>query len=128
MTTEPKEDKWPLYMAIAFGLAAPMLFVTFRFTAAVAFLLAVLLLVFYRLHRRRWSINLAFVLFFAVELVPIDVYVPGFHGPLMESKHSGPRLVRVLYGWGARPNDGDEAIDGGCVISVNDTRWMLVRD
>jgi len=61
-------------------------------------------------------------------LIPFDVYIRGFHGPLMQSKHDGLRFVRVVYGLGARPRDGGEAVSGGCVVRPHDTRWVLVWD
>jgi hypothetical protein len=66
-------------------------------------------------------------LFVTAILIPVDVYVRGFHGPLVNSKHSGPRLVQVLYGFRGSPKE-DEAIMAGCVVGLHDTRWRLVWD
>ena len=128
MTTEAQKVERPRFSPVAVGIALPSLFFIFRFTAAAALLAAALLYLFFQLHRSRRNIHVAFALFFVALLIPVDVYVPGFHGPLIHSKHSGLRLVQVLYGLGARPDENCEAISGGCVVSIHDTRWRLVWD
>jgi hypothetical protein len=47
------------------------------------------------------TLHVAFALFVVAILIPVDVYVRGWNGPLIQSKHSGLRLVPVLYGFGA---------------------------
>ena len=104
-----------------------LLFFIFRFTAAAAFLALALLNVFFPWHRNRRVLVLAYALFLVALAVPVDVYVRGFHGPLVGAKGTGPRLVPVLYGLGARPAHG-EAILGGCVAGLHDSRWRLAWD
>ena len=128
MNAEVQQAKRPRFSVLEGCLLLVFLFMIFRFTAAVALLISALLYIFFPLHRSRRALIVAQSLFFAALLIPVDVYVPGFHGPLMHSKHSGLRLVRVLYGLGARPRDGGEAISGGCVVGLHATRWRLVWD
>jgi len=127
MSTDAKKCGWPKSDAVALGVAIATLFFIFRFTAAAALLVVVLLFFLFPLHRSRRLLLVAFALFAAAILIPIDVYIPGFHGPLVNSQHTGPRLVRVLYGFRGPPKEG-EAIMAGCVVSVCDTRWRLVWD
>jgi hypothetical protein len=128
MPTESQKVKRPRFTVLEAFLTLVFLFVIFRFTAAAVLLAVALLYIFFPLHRSRRAIITAYCLFLAVLLIPVDVYIPGFHGPLIDSKHSGPRFVRVLYGLGAWPRDHDEAVLGGCVIGIDDTRWRLVWD
>lgn len=128
MPAEAQKTERPRSSVLEGFLALVFLFFVFRFTAAFALLALLLLYIFFPLHRSRRAIIVTYVLFFTALLIPVDVYVPGFHGPLMHSKHSGPRFVRVLYGLGARPRDGGEAISGGCIVGLHDTRWRLVWD
>ena len=122
-----KPQRWR-FIEVAIGVAIPTLFFFFRFTAAAAFLVLILLCIFFRLHRSRRALHVAFAVFVAAILIPVDVYVPGFHGPLVNSKHSGLRFVHVVYGFTAGPTDGSEAILGGCLIRPHASRWRLVWD
>jgi uncharacterized membrane protein len=122
----PKVQRWR-FIEIAIGIGIPTLFFVFRFTAAAAFLVLVLLCIFFGLHRSRRALHVAFALFVAAILIPVDVYVPGFHGPLVNSRHSGPRLVQVLHGLRGRPKEA-EAILAGCIVGLHDTKWRLVWD
>jgi hypothetical protein len=126
--TEAQSLARPRFIVIEAFLLFVFLFLIFRFTAAATLLVLGLLYAFFPLHRSCRSIHLAYALFFVALVIPIDAYVPGFHGPLMRSKHSGPRFVPVIYGLGARPGDGDEAISGGCVGGIHETRWRFVWD
>ena len=131
MSTEAQIGKWPKSGAIALGIAIPTLFFMFRFTAAAAFLIFFLFLALFPLHRSRRSLFLAFALFAVAILVPVDVYVPGFHGPLYGSKHDGLRFVRVVHGMPRIQNDlalYGEFIADGCVVGLYDTQWRLVWD
>jgi len=128
MNIEAQKNKWPKSGAVALGVAIATLIFVFRFTAAVALLVVVLLFFLYPLHRNHRLLLAAFALFAAVVLIPIDVYVPGFNGPLVNSKHSGLRFVRVIYGFTAGPTDGTEAILGGCKVGPHASRWRLVWD
>jgi hypothetical protein len=125
-TDAPKVQSWQFF-EVAIGVGFPTLFFIFRFTAAAAFLVFVFLCIFFRLHRSRRALYVAFALFVTAILIPVDVYVRGFHGPLVNSKHSGPRFVQVLYGFRGLPKE-DEAIMAGCVVGLHDTRWRLVWD
>src|SRR5712664_1173089 len=106
-----KPQRWR-FIEVGIGIAIPTLFFFFRFTAAAAFLVFILLCMFFRLHRSRRRLHVAYALFIVTILIPVDVYVPGFHGPLVNSKHSGLRFVRVIYGFTSGPLDGSEAILG----------------
>src|SRR5262245_856951 len=128
MNTEIKKIQRLGFIEVAIGVGIPTLFFIFRFTAAAAFLVFMLLCICFRWHHSRRALHVAFVLFAAAILIPVDVYVPGWHGPLRNSTHSGPRFVRVLYGLGAHFRDGRESISGGCIVGMHDTRWRLVWD
>ncbi len=102
--------------------------VAIRLTVLVSLLVLAILYILFPLHRSRRALTFVFILFLFAVLVPVDVYVRDFHGPLMDGKHSGLRFVRVLYGLGAHPEPGAEAVSGGCVVRPHDTRWVLVWD
>ena len=127
MNSEAQKVQRSRFIEIAIGVGIPTLFFMFRFTAAAAFLVFVLLCICLRWHHSRRALHVSFALFVAAILIPVDVYVPGFHGPLVNSRHSGPRLVQVLYGLRGRPKV-DEAILAGCIVGLHDTRWRLVWD
>ena len=105
-----------------------LLFILFRFTAVLILIVLGMLYAFFPRHHSRRALTVTLVIFVLALLIPVGFYIPGFHGPLMHSKHSGLRFVRVVYGLGARPRDGGEAISGGCVIGIDDTRWILAWD
>jgi hypothetical protein len=128
MNSEAQKTPRSRFIEVAIGVGIPILFFMFRFTAAAAFLVFVLLCIGLRWHHSRRALYVAFALFVAAILIPVDVYVRGWHGPLVDSKHSGPRLVEVLYGLGAHRTDGGEFISGGCVVGIHDTIWRLVCD
>jgi hypothetical protein len=131
MNTEaPKVQRWR-FIEVAIGIGIPTLFFVFRFTAAAAFLVFVLLCICFRLHRSRRALHVAFALFVAAILIPVDIYVPGFHGPLWGSKHSGLRFVYVVHGMPMIQRCLDrygEFIADGCIVGLHDTRWRLVWD
>jgi hypothetical protein len=127
MNTEAPKVQRSRFIEVAIGIGIPMLFFVFRFTAAAAFLVFVFLCIFLRNPSRR-TLYVAFALFVAAILIPVDVYIPGWHGPLDNSEHSGMRFVRVLYGLGAHRLDGGEFSSGGCIVGLHDTRWRLVWD
>ncbi|HZV33722.1 MAG TPA: hypothetical protein VFB72_04030 [Verrucomicrobiae bacterium] len=128
MNSEPQKVRKWRFIPEGICIGALYLLLIFRFTAAAAFLVFLLLCVFYRLHRSRRALYVVFGLFLAAILIPVDVYIQGFDGPLCNSQHSGPRFVPVLHGYGAHFKDGREFIDGGCVVGLYDTRWRLVWD
>ena len=102
--------------------------VAVRLTVAALLVVLALQYLLFPLHRSRRVLGVTSILLLLAVLIPVDVYVRSFHGPLIDSKRSGPRLVQVLYGLGARPEENGEAILGGCVVRIHDTRWMLVWD
>ena len=127
MNSDIQKARGSRFIGVAIGMGLATLFFMFRFTAAAAFLVFVFLCIFMR-NRSRRTLHVAFALFVAAILIPVDVYVPGWHGPLRNSEHSGLRFVRVLYGLGAHRLDGGEFISGGCIVGLHDTRWRLVWD
>jgi hypothetical protein len=99
-----------------------------RLTVLASLVALVVLYIFLPLYHSRRVLAVAAIVLVLAVLIPIDVYVRGFHGPIMHSKHDGLRLVPVVYGLGARPIDGGEAVSGGCVVRPHDTRWVLIWD
>ena len=131
MIADAHKVRRPRTTALEVILALVFLFLVFRFTAAAVFLVLALLYIFFPLHRSRRAIIIAYVLFFAALLIPVDVYAPGFHGPLYGSKHSGLRFVYVVHGKPRIQRCLDmygEFIADGCVGGLYDTRWRLVWD
>lgn len=128
MSAEEQKTKRPWRTVLEGFLALVYLLLVFRFTAAVALLALVLLYTFFPLHHSRRAIIVAYSLFVAALLIPADLHVPGFHGSLRDSKHSGPRFVEVIYGLGAHRTDGGEFISGGCVTGIHGTKWGFVWD
>lgn len=128
MNSEVQKPKNWRFIEIAVGTGIPASFFVFRFTAAAALLVSILLCILLRRHRSRRALQLAFAVFVIAILIPVDVYVPGWHGPLVNSKHNGLRLVPVIYGYTSGPLDGSEAILGGCIIHLHASRWILVWD
>ena len=127
MNTKPQNVR-PRFTLIEAFVVLVILFMLFRITAVLALIALALLYVFFPLHRSRHALMVAFCVFVAALLVPVDIYIPGFHGPLWNGKHSGLRFVRVLYSLGAHFRDGRESISGGCVVGIHDTTWRLVWD
>jgi hypothetical protein len=114
---------------IEFILAAVCLFLVFRVTAAAAFLGMIATYIFIRRRQNRRPFVIAWSLFVAALLIPVDVYIPGYHGPLYGDKHSSIRFVRVVYGLPNTPRCLDkygEFIAGGCVAGIHESQWMLV--
>ena len=99
-----------------------------RLTVLASLVALVLLYLFFPLYHSRRVLAAAAIVLVLALLIPFDVYVRGFHGPIMHSQHSGLRFVRVVYGLGAQPRDGGEAVSGGCVVRPHDTRWVLLWD
>ena len=128
LNTEAQLVARPRFNVLEVFLVLVIVFMVFRLTVADLLVVLVLLYLLFPLHRSRRALLAASALLALAVLIPVDVYVPGLHGPVVHSKHNGPRFVQVLYGLGARPGDGGEAIWGGCVVGVHDTRWRLVWD
>jgi hypothetical protein len=105
--------------------------VALRLTVLVLVAVLALSYFLYPWHRSRQALAITSILLLFAVLVPIDVYVGSFHGQLYGSSHSGPRMVRVVWGMPMIQRCLDkygEFIAGGCVVRVHDTRWMLVCD
>lgn len=131
MNSETQANQKSQFIPFAIAIAIPTLLFVFRFTAVATFLIFVLLCLSWKLHRSRRALNVAYALFVAAILIPVDVHVPGFHGPLYGSKHSGLRFVYVVYGMPRIQVCLDrygEFISGGCIVGLHDTRWRLVWD
>lgn len=131
MNSETKDNRKSQFIPLAIGVAIPTLLFIFRFTAAATFLIFVLLCLSLKLHRSRKALHVAFALFVTAILIPVDVHVPGFHGKIYGSKHSGLRFVYVVYGMPRIQVCLDrygEFIGGGCIVGLHDTRWRLVWD
>lgn len=117
--------------AIAIGIAIPLLLLIFRTTAAVALLVFILLHIFFPLHCSIRALNISLTLFFAAIVIPVDIYIKGFNGPLFGSQHSGLRFVQVVHGLPTIQENLDmygEFIADGCLVGIHDTRWRLVWD
>jgi hypothetical protein len=115
----------------AFVVLVILFMVGLRLTVAALFVALVLMYLLFPLHRSRRALWVTSALLALAVLIPFDVYVRSFHGPLYGSKHSGPRIVRVVWGMPMIQRCLDkygEFISGGCVTRINDTRWMLVWD
>ena len=98
-----------------------------RFTTLVAWVVLAFVYLFFPRHQSRRAITACAAIFFAAAFIPVDVYFPFRDGQIINSTHSGPRFVRVLYelGW---PNPGHEALLGGCIVTFDCTRWKFVWD
>jgi len=129
MNDEAQKTKRPQVTVIEVTVSLVIIYIlAIRLTVLASLAALALLYIFFPLYHSRRVLTVAAIVLLLAVLIPFDVYVRGFHGPLMHSKHSGVRLVRVLYGLGARPRDGGEAVSGGCVVRPHDTRWVLVWD
>jgi hypothetical protein len=127
--TDTQKDRKPRFTVLeAFIVLVIVFMLGFRLVAVTLLVTVFLLCAFFPLHHSRAALWVSSVLFALAVLIPVDVYIAGFHGPLVNSKHSGLRFVSVVYGLGAQPEAGDEAVEGGCVPGIHPTRWRLVWD
>ena len=124
----PRQTQPSYFIPLAIGVGIPTLFFIFRFTAAATLFIFILGCLFFPLHRNLAALHIAFALFVVTILIPVDVHVPGFHGRVVNSKHSGLRFVRVMYGLTSGPLNDSEAILGGCIVGLHDSQWRLVWD
>jgi len=102
-----------------------------RLTVIAMLVLLALLGLLYPRHRSRRALWVASILLALAVLIPFDVYVRSFHGPLYGSKHSGPRLVVAVSGLPRIQEclaEYGEFIACGCMARINETQWMLVWD
>ena len=103
--------------------------VALRLTVVTLLVLLALLYLLFPLHRSRRALAATSALLILAVLLPLDVYVRGINGSLFGRSHSGPRLVRVVWGNARIQRYLDkygEFISGGGVVRLHDTKWMLV--
>jgi hypothetical protein len=85
-----------------------------------------------RWHKRTWLIVATVAAFFLSTFSPVDLYVPGWSGPIFGNEKSGTRLVRQAMGLGGGSRGArkyGECVGGGCFAQVFcDAKWMLVLD
>lgn len=106
-----------------------ILCMVFRVTAAIAFVILVLLYLFYPLHGNRRALAVSHALVAVALLTPVDIHVPGFHSSVEGNKRNGLRFVQVTHGLLVRPEarkDCDEFVAGGCIVGIHPVRWILV--
>jgi hypothetical protein len=114
---------------VEFIVILAILCVVFRVTAAIAFVVLVLLYLFYPLHGSRRALMVSYVMVAVALLIPVDIQVPGFHSSVEGNKRIGLRFVRVTHGLLVRPEarkDRDEFLAGGCIVGIHPVRWILV--
>lgn len=128
MNTQPQNVGRPRFTFIEAFLVLVLLFMIFRFTALLALVVLALLYLFFPFHHSRRALTVSLAIFIAALLIPVDLFIPGFHLSVSHSTHSGLRFVPVLYGLGAHRTDGGEYFSGGCIVGLHDTRWRLVWD
>lgn len=110
MNNEVKKTARPrLNLIEAFIVLVILCMVGLRLTVAILVVVLGLLYLLFPVHHSRRALWVTSALLALAALIPFDVYVPGLHGPLIDSKQNGPRLVRVVYGLGARPEENGEA-------------------
>jgi hypothetical protein len=84
---------------------------------------------FYPWRSRAVVLTIDLAVFFAALLIPVDVYVPGFHGPLYGDRHGGPRLVRTVVGMPRMQECIErygEFVSLGCSAMPFAPRWVVV--
>jgi hypothetical protein len=125
--------KTELYVALF--CIMPVWFIMFqsRVISLPFFILFVGLCLTRRLHKSDWLIVPIAAAFFLSTFSPVDLYVPGWSGPIFGHEKSGTRFVRQAMGLGGAPMHvmkyGGECVDGGCCVqAVCDAKWMLVLD
>lgn len=115
----------------AFVVLVCIFLIGIRVTVVALLVVLVLMYVLFPLHRSRRALWITSVLLALAVVIPVDVYVRGFQGPIFGSKHSGPRFVKVVWGMPMiqrRLEQYGEFVAGGCVTRINDTSWVLVWD
>jgi hypothetical protein len=121
----------PPFGLFAIVTALPCLLFIFRTTAAAVLLLFILLYLLFPLHRSTRILEMTYAVFLAAILIPVDVYIHGFNGPIYGSQHSGLRFVHVVHGMPRIQYCLDkygEFIADGCLIGLHDPHWRLVWD
>ncbi len=131
MASAAQSETRPPFGLLAIAFALPLLFFIFRTTASVILLLYILLYVFFPLHRSLRTLKITFAIFLTAIIIPVDVYLKGFNGPLYGNQHNGLRFVHVVHG---KPriqyclDKYGEFVADGCLIGLHDPRWRLVWD
>lgn len=135
MQDEPQQPQQPTRPQVTVIEVTVLLVVVYllavRLTVLASLAALVLLYVFFPVHRSRRALTAAICVLALAVLVPFDVYVRGFHGPRYGSGHSGPRLVRVVWGMPMIQRSLEkygEFVSGGCVVRIHDTKSVLVWD
>ena len=111
-----------LFCPTVFIICIALLFNSFRVTGFFL-LLALAVSYFCFLHSARTrAMKLIFVSFLIAVFLPIDVWPVNFPGP--------PRFVPLIMGMpgpelSAKAKRG-EVVLGGCIVSGNEPRWVLV--
>ena len=92
MNDETQKVKRPPVTVIEVIVSLIIIYIlAIRLTVLASLVALVLLYIFFPLHRSRRLLTVAAIILVLTVLIPFDVYVRGFHGPLYGSKHSGPR-------------------------------------
>ncbi len=131
MVPAAQPEARPPFGPIAIAVALPLLFFIFRTTAAVVLLLFILLYLLFPLHHSVRTLKITIATFLAAIILPVDVYIEGFNGPIYGNQHNGLRFVQVVHG---KPriqyclDQYGEFVADGCLIGLHDPRWRLVWD
>jgi hypothetical protein len=131
MTFKLKRIEW--YAVLFANMTAWGVLLQHRFVSLPFYFLFIGLCLSRRWHRRDWLIITSAVAFFFFTFSPVDLYVPGWSGPIFGDEKSGTRLVRQTKGLHSAAlhvmRYGGECIDGGCCPDAfNDAKWLLVWD
>jgi hypothetical protein len=86
-----------------------------------------------RWHKHDWLIVTTAVVFFLSTFSPVDLYVPGWSGPIFGKEKSGTRFVRQVMGMPMLHRCIEkygEFVAGGCMVKGFDdeAKWLLVMD
>ena len=121
----------PRITVLEMFLFVACLFIAPRLGGALILLILILLYIFFPLYQSRRVLIIACIMFFVSVLLPIDIDVDHFHGPIYGSHHSGVRFVRMVKG---KPKMNrclakyGEFIAGGCVVQGYEPIWLLIWD
>jgi hypothetical protein len=131
MTFKLKRIEW--YVVLLCVMTQWAVMVQGRFISLTFYLMFIGLCLTRRWHKRDWLIVPTATAFFLSTFSPVDIYVPGWSGPIFGNEKSGTRFVRKAMGLGGAPlhvmRYGGECVDGGCCPDVFcDAKWMLVLD
>src|SRR4051794_10398507 len=82
VNTEIQKVSRPRFTVIEAFVVLVILFMVFRLTVAALLIIFALLYVFFPLHRSRRVLAAVSIVLLLSVLIPFDVYVRSFHGPL----------------------------------------------